>query len=73
MSIQFGAGQIICPSRYFALEEMKIVVSMVVKNFDIVEIQTPEEKKVEEKLTFNMGPVELRMKLMQRGQERVLG
>lgn len=46
---------------------------MVVKNFDIVEIQTPEEKKVEEKLTFNMGPVELRMKLMQRGQERVLG
>lgn len=73
VSIPFGAGPRTCPGRYLALEEMKMVVSMVVKNFDIVQIQTPDGKEVEEKLTFTMGPVGLCMKLKQRKQERVSG
>lgn len=66
VSIPFGAGPRTCPGRYLALEEMKMVICMLVKNFDIVEVKTHDGGDVEERLSFTMGPVGLLMTLKRR-------
>ncbi|MFC7517556.1 cytochrome P450 [Herbaspirillum sp. GCM10030257] len=73
VSIPFGAGPRMCPGRYLALEEMKMVISTLVWNFDIVEVATPDGKEVQEKLAFTLSPVGLRMKLKPRIQQSLSG
>ena len=66
VSIPFGAGPRMCPGRFLAIEEMKMVIAVLVKNFDIERIDTPDGGQAQEYLTFTMGPAGLRIKLRRR-------
>nr|MBV0881050.1 cytochrome P450 [Noviherbaspirillum sp. L7-7A] len=62
----FGAGPRLCPGRFLAIEEMKMVITILVKNFDISALDTPDGKSVQKRLTFTMAPVGLQLKLRRR-------
>jgi cytochrome P450 len=64
----FGGGPRLCPGRYLALLEIKMVVSMLFRNFEIDSVATADGSPVEERLPFTMEPVGLRMKLRERAQ-----
>ena len=66
VSIPFGSGPRLCPGRFMAMEEMKMLVSMLVRHFDIDGIETPDGKAVQEHLTFTMAPKGLRLRLRRR-------
>lgn len=64
--IPFGSGPRLCPGRFLALEEMKIVISLIAKNFDIDRLDTPDDQPVQERMTFTMAPKGLRLTLRHR-------
>ncbi len=59
----FGAGPRMCPGRYLALAEIKMVMAMLLANFDIAEVSTPDGDEPQERISFTMYPVGLKMKL----------
>lgn len=59
----FGAGPRICPGRYLALAEMKMVLAMLLASFRIESVDTPDGLPVQERLALTMSPVGLRMAL----------
>lgn len=67
VSMPFGAGLRICPGRYLALLEMKMAMAVLLGNFDIESVTTPDGLEAREHLAFTMAPVGLRMKLKIRG------
>ena len=67
VSMPFGAGPRICPGRYLALLEMKMAMAVLLGNFDIENVTTPDGLEAREHLAFTMAPVGLRMKLKVRG------
>lgn len=62
----FGAGPRICPGRYLALAEIKMVLAMLLANFELREVSTPDGQPPQEHLAFTMAPVGLAMKLVPR-------
>jgi cytochrome P450 len=66
VSMPFGAGPRVCPGRYLALLEMKMAMSMLLANFDIVSVGTDDGSDPAERLAFTMMPVGLRMTLRPR-------
>jgi len=66
ISMPFGAGPRICPGRYLALLEMKIAMTTLLGRFEIVAVDTPDGGEAEERLSFTMTPVGLRMRLRPR-------
>ncbi len=66
VSMPFGAGPRICPGRYLALLEMKMAIAVLLGNFDIETVTTPDGLEAREHLAFTMVPVGLRMKLKVR-------
>jgi cytochrome P450 len=62
-SMPFGAGPRTCPGRYLSLLEMKMVLATLARNYDLLEVSTPDGKPPQECLAFTMFPVGLRMKL----------
>jgi cytochrome P450 len=66
VSVPFGAGPRICPGRYLALEEMKLFVVMLLRNFDIVEATTSDRGEVRERLSFTLAPADLLIRLKRR-------
>ena len=66
VSMPFGAGPRICPGRYLALQEMKMVLLTLLKHFDIESVGTADGSEPEERLMFAMAPVGLRMHLRPR-------
>jgi cytochrome P450 len=66
VSMPFGAGPRICPGRYLALAEIKMVAAMLLSSFEIEEVSAPGEGGPQERLTLTMAPVGLRMKLRPR-------
>lgn len=62
----FGSGPRICPGRSLALLEIRMVLSMLYRNFEVERVGRAEE--VEECLGFTMAPEGLRVKLHRRSQ-----
>ena len=65
-TMPFGAGPRMCPGRYLAMAEIKMVTAMLLANFELVEVATPGLAEPEERLTLTMAPVGLRMRLRLR-------
>lgn len=66
ISMPFGGGPRLCPGRYLALLEIKMVVSMLFRNFQLIEVAPRGGGDVKERLSFTMEPIGLRMKLKVR-------
>lgn len=66
VAIPFGAGPRLCPGRFLAIEEMKMALAMLAKNFDIERVDTPDGAPPRERLTLTMAPVGLRLTLRRR-------
>jgi cytochrome P450 len=66
ISMPFGAGPRICPGRYLALQEMKMVLLTLLNHFDIQFVGTADGREPAERLMFAMAPVGLRMQLHAR-------
>jgi len=66
ISMPFGAGPRICPGRYLALQEMKMVLLTLLNRFDIDHVGTAEGIEPAERLAFAMAPVGLQMRLRTR-------
>lgn len=63
VSMPFGAGPRLCPGRYLAILEMKMVMAMLLSRFDIEAVTTPDGREAKEHLAFTMAPVGLRLRL----------
>ncbi|MDQ6881230.1 MAG: cytochrome P450 [Pseudomonadota bacterium] len=59
----FGAGPRICPGRYLALAEIKMVMAMLLANFDIADVFTEDGADPQERISLTMYPVGLSMRL----------
>jgi cytochrome P450 len=66
VSMPFGAGPRICPGRYLALLEIKLVAAMLLRHFDIAALDTPDGGPAREHMDLSMVPVGLRMRLRPR-------
>ena len=66
ISMPFGAGPRICPGRYLALLEMKMAMAMLLSHFEIAGVDTRDGGEAEERLSFTMTPVGLRLRLRPR-------
>ena len=62
--IPFGSGPRICPGRVLALLEMKLLLSMLYRNFNVERVGGAEG--VREEFAFTMSPVGLKVRLRRR-------
>lgn len=67
IAMPFGAGPRLCPGRYLAMLEIKMVIAMLFAGFDIERVSTPDGRDAEERLALTMAPVGLRAVLRPRG------
>jgi cytochrome P450 len=65
-SMPFGAGPRICPGRYLAMLEMKMVLATIARNYDLLEVGTATGAPPKETNAFTMYPAGLRMRLKPR-------
>ena len=66
VAMPFGAGPRLCPGRYLALLEMKMVTAMLFGGFEIESVQTPDGAEAREHLAFTMYPEGLRLRLREK-------
>jgi cytochrome P450 len=66
VAMPFGAGPRLCPGRYLAMLEMKMLMAMFLASFDIQSVGTAQGGEPRELMAFTMAPVGLRMKLSAR-------
>jgi len=66
VAMPFGAGPRLCPGRYLALLEMKMVMAMLLSRFEVESVTTPDGGEAQEHLAFTMAPVGLRLGLRPR-------
>ena len=66
VAMPFGAGPRLCPGRYLAMVEIKMVMAMLLGSFEIEAVQTPDGREPQERLALTMAPVGLRLKLRTR-------
>jgi cytochrome P450 len=62
----FGAGPRLCPGRYLAFAEMKMVIAMVLRGFEIEAVTTPDAGEPRERMAFTMSPVGLKLRVRER-------
>jgi cytochrome P450 len=72
VTLPFGAGPRICPGRYLALTEMKMLLSMLLAHFEIDAVETPDGREAAERMSFTMVPVGLTMRLRLRELQTAL-
>ncbi len=63
VSMPFGAGPRLCPGRYLAILEMKMVMAMLLGGFELESVGTPDGGEAREHLAFTMYPEGLRLRL----------
>ena len=65
IALPFGAGPRMCPGRYLALLEIKLVMAMLLSSFEIADVRG-SDAPVRERLAFTMAPTEITMRLAPR-------
>jgi cytochrome P450 len=65
-SMPFGAGPRLCPGRYLAMLEMKMVLATIARNYELIEVGTADGGEPPEHLAFTMFPVGLRLRVRMR-------
>ncbi|MBP8310160.1 MAG: cytochrome P450 [Burkholderiaceae bacterium] len=65
-STPFGAGPRLCPGRYLAMLEMKMVLATLARNHELIEVGTADGAPVRERIAFTMFPVALRLRIARR-------
>jgi len=73
VTMPFGAGPRICPGRYLALTEMKMLLAMLFVHFDIDTVDTADGQEAAERMSFTMVPVGLRMRLREHAPTPLAG
>jgi cytochrome P450 len=63
VAMPFGAGPRMCPGRYLALAEIKMVLAMLLAGFKVEAVDTAGGEEPAERLALTMSPVGLRMRL----------
>lgn len=63
VTMPFGSGPRMCPGRYLALLEIKTAMAMLLGQFVIEAVDTPDGREAQELMAFVMSPVGLRMRL----------
>jgi cytochrome P450 len=71
VAMPFGAGPRLCPGRYLAILEMKMVMTMLLSSFEIEAVSTPHGGEAREHLAFTMYPVGLRLRLREKAQASI--
>ncbi|HEU5295165.1 MAG TPA: cytochrome P450 [Burkholderiaceae bacterium] len=66
VTMPFGSGPRMCPGRYLALTEMKMLLAMLLSQFEINSVDTPDGREAQERMSFTMVPVGLTMRLRER-------
>ena len=66
VALPFGAGPRVCPGRYLALTEMKMLLAMLLSRFELGEVAPAGGGEAAEQMSFTMVPVGLRMRLRER-------
>lgn len=66
VAMPFGAGPRMCPGRYLALTEMKMLLAMLLSRFEIESVSAPGGAEAAERMSFTMVPVGLGMRLRVR-------
>ena len=66
VAMPFGAGPRMCPGRYLAIAEIKMVMAMLLKGFEIDSVTGPDGTDARERLALTMSPVGLTMRLRAR-------
>jgi cytochrome P450 len=64
----FGSGPRICPGRVHALLEMKLLLSMLYRNFDVARVGG--EQEVREHFAFAVTPIGVKVRLRRRESAR---
>ncbi|NML43974.1 cytochrome P450 [Ramlibacter sp. G-1-2-2] len=64
----FGAGPRMCPGRYLAMTEVKMVTAMLLANFDLEFVGVPGRDEPAERMALTMAPVDLKMRLRLRSR-----
>jgi cytochrome P450 len=72
-SMPFGAGPRMCPGRYLAMLEMKMILATIARNFELVDVGTSDGREPAERLAFSMFPVGLRLIVKPRVRPPALG
>ena len=62
----FGAGPRICPGRYLALAEIKMLAAMIYASFTVEDVAAPGGGDAAERLALTMSPVGLKLRLQPR-------
>lgn len=65
-SMPFGAGPRLCPGRYLAMLEMKMVLATLARNYELIEVGTADGHEPPERLAFTMFPVGLKLRVGMR-------
>ncbi len=68
-SMPFGAGPRVCPGRYLAMLEMRMVLATIARNYQVLEVGTEHGAPPRERLAFAMSPVGLRMRIKARSRQ----
>ena len=71
LTMPFGAGPRMCPGRYLALAEIKMVAAMLLANFDF-DVAVTGGGEPKEKISIVMAPAGLTMQLRNRGRTKSL-
>ena len=66
LAMPFGAGPRMCPGRGLAMLEMRMLLTMLARHFELAEVRTEHGRPPAEHMAFTVHPEPLRMRLVER-------